>query len=222
MKKKIAVAVSLLLVLALSVGGTIAWLTDTSDKVVNTFTIGKVDIDLTESGATTGSTTGTLAKEYSGILPGASYAKDPTVSVGKDSEACWLFVKIEESADNAWTDNTGSGKYVNYTVNSLVTDNAVEGSWKLLDGTNNVYYMPVAKAAANATQNKTFQVLAGDAGNDANGNSMANGKVTIDGKHYTAENAKNLNLSLTFTAYAVQMSSFENNPTGAWAEVSSH
>ena len=39
MKKKIAVAVSLLLVLALSVGGTIAWLTDTSDKVVNTFTI---------------------------------------------------------------------------------------------------------------------------------------------------------------------------------------
>lgn len=222
MKKKIAVAVSLLLVVALSVGGTIAWLTDTSDTVVNTFTIGKVDIDLTESGATQGTTTGPLAKEYSGILPGASYAKDPTVSVDKDSEACWLFVKIEESTDNAWTSGADSGKYVNYTVKNLVTGDAVEGSWKLLAGTNNVYYMPVAKAAADATQDKAFQVLAGTDSNDANGNSMANGKVTIDGEHYTAENAKNLNLSLTFTAYAVQMSSFENNPTGAWNEVSSH
>lgn len=217
MKKKIAVAVSLLLVLALSVGGTIAWLTDTSDTVVNTFTIGKVDIALTESGAE--GTQGSLTKAYSGILPGASYAKDPTVSVDKDSEACWLFVKIEESNDNAWTDGTDSGKYVNYTVYNLATGDAVEGSWKPLAGIDNVYYMPVAKALASATEDKTFQVLAGAVGNDANGNSMANGKVTIDGEHYTTENAENLTLSLTFTAYAVQMSSFENNPTEAWAKL---
>ena len=46
--RRIAMTVALVLVVALaSIGGTIAWLTDKTDPVVNTFTTADVDIDLT-------------------------------------------------------------------------------------------------------------------------------------------------------------------------------
>ncbi|MBQ1251520.1 MAG: hypothetical protein IIY02_01250, partial [Firmicutes bacterium] len=48
MKKTLLVVLALVLVAALSVGLTLAFLTD-SDKEVNTFTVGKVDIELIES-----------------------------------------------------------------------------------------------------------------------------------------------------------------------------
>ena len=50
MKKKGWLSVvALVLVLCCAVGGTLAWLTDTTDPVTNTFTVGDIDIDLTES-----------------------------------------------------------------------------------------------------------------------------------------------------------------------------
>ena len=46
--RRIAMTVALVLVVALaSIGGTIAWLTATTGSVVNTFTVGNVDISLT-------------------------------------------------------------------------------------------------------------------------------------------------------------------------------
>ena len=67
MKKK---TLALFLVLALAfggvIGGTVAWLTDKSDTVVNTFTDSDIDITLTES-------TGT---EYK-MVPGYTISKDP-------------------------------------------------------------------------------------------------------------------------------------------------
>lgn len=74
-----------MLVVGCAVGGTIAWLTATTEPVVNTFTYGKIKIELTE-------TTGT---EYK-IIPGVNISKDPKVTVKADSEACWLFVKVAE------------------------------------------------------------------------------------------------------------------------------
>ena len=49
MKKKITMVVSLLLVMALSIGGTLAYLTDETDAIENTFTIGNVTIELKEN-----------------------------------------------------------------------------------------------------------------------------------------------------------------------------
>lgn len=89
MKKKI---VSLVLVfalaLALGIGGTVAWLTATTQTVTNTFTAGNINIALAE-------TTGTSYK----FVPGATISKDPKVSVTTGSEACWLFVKLEKSSN---------------------------------------------------------------------------------------------------------------------------
>ena len=48
--RRIAMTVALVLVVALvSVGGTIAWLTANTDPVVNTFTVGNIDIALAET-----------------------------------------------------------------------------------------------------------------------------------------------------------------------------
>ena len=96
MKKKLTMVVSLLLVMALSIGGTLAYLTDKTDAIENTFTIGNVKIDLTETGATKGAND-ELFKNSFKMVPGNEIDKDPTVTVEAGSEACWLFVKIEKS-----------------------------------------------------------------------------------------------------------------------------
>lgn len=125
---------ALVLVAGCAVGGTIAWLTATTEPVVNTFTYGKIKIKLTE-------TTGT---EYK-IIPGVNISKDPKVTVIGGSEACWLFVKVAEK-----------GTF----VTDKVTYSIAEG-WTALDATNHpgVYYREVDAVTADTN----FNVLAGDA-----------------------------------------------------------
>lgn len=66
--------------------GTLAYLTDTSEAV-NTFTIGKVDIDLNESDVDNDSNT--KKNEYK-LLPGMTYIKDPTITVEEGSEPAYI------------------------------------------------------------------------------------------------------------------------------------
>lgn len=77
---------ALVLVIGCVAGGTVAWLVAKTDTVVNTFTYGNINIALAE-------TTGTNYK----VIPGTVIEKDPKVTVKAGSEACWLFVKVEES-----------------------------------------------------------------------------------------------------------------------------
>lgn len=121
MKKKILVpVVATLMLLSCMVGGTLAYLVDTTEAVENTFTVGNVDITLDES------------KELDlKMVPGIELTKDPTVTVEADSEACWLFVKVEES-DNL-------DKFISYTVDS---------AWAALDGVDGVYYRDVEASDA--------------------------------------------------------------------------
>lgn len=114
---------ALVLVVGCAVGGTIAWLTATTEPVVNTFTYGKIKIELTE-------TTGT---EYK-IIPGVNISKDPKVTVKADSEACWLFVKVVEG-----------GTFVANRVTYSIAD-----GWTALDATNypGVYYREVNAVTA--------------------------------------------------------------------------
>ena len=52
-KKTFVIALCLALVVAFAAGGAIAWLTDTTDSVTNTFTVGNVKLDLYEHDAAT-------------------------------------------------------------------------------------------------------------------------------------------------------------------------
>lgn len=137
MKKKLTTVLAIVLVVALSVAGTYAYLTDKTATITNTFTVGNVNIDLTES-------TGT---EYQ-LIPGKVHKKDPVVTVKGGSEKCYLFVKFEEK--NSPT------TYLTYTSN-LTGDKG----WTQGDDTNipaNVWYRVVDNSATDTT----FNLLAGD------------------------------------------------------------
>lgn len=179
MKKKLTTVLAIVLVVALSVAGTYAYLTDKTGPVVNTFTVGNVNIDLTES-------TGGFYK----MVPGTTINKDPMVTVKANSEDCWLFVKVEKSAN----------------FDSFLTCNMAEG-WTALDGVNGVFYRQVA--ASGTAQN--FDVL-------ANNTVTVKPDVTKDMMD-AIDNGTAAKPTLTFTAYACQGAGFASADK-AWAEVS--
>lgn len=129
-KKALALVLALTLLVAGIVGGTLAWLTDQTAEVKNTFTVGDINIGLTETTA-----------DYK-MVPGNTIAKDPTVTVKANSEACWLFVKVTESTD----------------LKDFITYAIAEG-WTALPGVDGVYYREVPASAAD----QTFSVLADNA-----------------------------------------------------------
>lgn len=172
---------ALVLVLGCAVGGTIAWLTAETAPVVNTFTVGDINI--------------TLAETTSGykIVPGVDITKDPKVTVLKNSEACWLFVTVEPSADFK-----GLEDYLTYSI---------ADGWTKLETTGDadVYYRTVAASAAD----QAFPVLA----NNQVKVSSDLTKATLDGL------GDNANITLTFKAYAIQQEGFES-AAAAWVELS--
>ena len=97
-KKTLALLLIAVLLIGGAAGGTIAYLTDKTEKVVNTFTVGNVDITLEET-----------TTDFK-MVPGTEIAKDPKVTVLKGSVACYLFVKVEKS-DNL-------DQFISYTIDS--------------------------------------------------------------------------------------------------------
>ena len=83
--KKLFVLVALFLAV-FAVGGTLAYLTDTTQTETNTFTFGKVDIELTEPNYDA-----TVAAD---IVPGQEVTKDPTIKVTSDSKNAFVFAKV--------------------------------------------------------------------------------------------------------------------------------
>lgn len=88
MKKKVLSIVAVVLVLCCAIGGTLAWLTAKSALVTNTFAPSNIKIELKE----------TTGENYK-MIPGYTITKDPKATVLAGSEECWLFVKIEKSAN---------------------------------------------------------------------------------------------------------------------------
>lgn len=178
-RKTVILAAAFALTLSVLVGVTIAWLTDQTDKLVNTFTYGDIDIELTET-----------TEDYK-MIPGNTIEKDPEVTVEADSEACWLFVKVEES------DNFDS--FLEYTIAS---------DWSLVSGQTNVYYYNGSDLDSMLSADKTLGVLEGN---------QVSVKNTVTKEMLNGDNFSEPTLS--FTAYAVQKSNF-TTAAAAWAEVS--
>ena len=97
MKKKLMTVLALVLVIAMSVAGTYAYLTST-DEVVNTFTVGNVAITLDEAkvdanGNVVQDAARVKANSYK-LLPGHNYAKDPMVTVKAGSESSYVKMTV--------------------------------------------------------------------------------------------------------------------------------
>ena len=109
--KAMFVILAVVLIVGISVGGTLAWLTAQSETVTNTFTTSDIKVELKE-------TTGT---EYK-MVPGNTITKNPQATVLTGSEECWLFVKLVKS--------TNFDSYLEYTM---------ADGWALVTGETNVY-----------------------------------------------------------------------------------
>ena len=114
--------------------------------MTNTFTVGNVAITLDEAdvneygqkvkadGSVAGPTD-TLAdrvdkNEYK-LIPGHEYVKDPIIHFQPESEASYLFVKLENGIKNIVADTT-------------IENQILAKGWALLSGTDNIYYKSVA------------------------------------------------------------------------------
>lgn len=192
-RKALLLALCAVLLVAASVLGTVAYLTSKTQAIINTFTVGNINIELTETKPD---------NKRAKIIPGIDIAKDPKVTVEANSEACWLFVKVEENG-------TFVKDKVTYTVKTG------KAGWTALDGVDGVYY----RAVDAVTADTDFYILEGK-GDDA----YKNGVVTVSDALTKAEVdaiTDENQPKLTFTAYAVQKDGIAN-ATDAWAKVNNN
>ena len=195
--RRMLFTLALVLVVAVaSVGGTIAWLTQTTGTLTNTFTVGNVNITLKESDGQSvlDATEGNRSHTPYHIIPGTDLEKDPKVTVVAGSEKCWLFVEVTEVN---WPDTENISYSVDEDVwtqlDETVTTYVKDENDKVVKTINTiVYYIDIDDAAK---MGKDYHVLTGD-------------KVTVSqnlsktdaDKIPTGEYAP----SLTFKAYAIQ------------------
>ena len=209
MKKKLMTALALVLVIAMSVAGTYAYLTSTK-TVTNTFTVGSVGITLDEGktnvdgqyveqdGETVTDKDGAprVYENTYKLMPGHEYAKDPTVHVVANSENSWVFVKVVNgiSAFEAAGDTT-------------IAKQIETNDWNQLKDSNNnviagVYYKEYAKSGT-VTNYPVFSSF-----------KIANKADEVNG--WSNVGANN---DVVITAYAIQKDGF-NDAYTAWGEVS--
>lgn len=165
--KAVVILLTVVLLIGCTVGGTLAWLAVKTEPVVNTFSTSDITISLDET-----------TEEFK-MVPGTDIDKDPAVTVAKGSEPCYVFVKINESAN--------LDDYIRYDVDS---------AWKAVSGAEGVYYCTVDVLDADADM--VIPILVGDKVH-----------VLDDVTKDMMSAANTDEPELTFTAYAVQQAGFD-------------
>ena len=211
-RKPLAVLLAVALLVVCAVGGTMAWLTSSPGAVTNSFTIGNINIELTEK-----------TTDYK-MIPGHTIDKDPVVTVKAGSEDCYVFVEVTEECGVA---GKSFGDYIMYSVN--LKDSAGNGNFQALTGHSGVYYC----VAKDIKADRPIKILGG--GNytyDKINYKWSEQQVltlpTVTKEMMEAAVEKDTsgnpvhNVKLTFTAYAVQYLKDNEHPftpEEAWALV---
>lgn len=122
-----ALIAAIVLVIGCTAGGTVAWLVSKPNPIVNVFTVGNINAELTE-------TAKTETTEFK-IVPGVNIFKNPVATVKAKSEDCYLFVQLTEANWPTFTEAGSTTRKVKYDI--------AEGWTKVEDG---VYYRVVTKS----------------------------------------------------------------------------
>lgn len=204
-----ATLLALALVLGCGIGGTLAWLTAQTDPVVNTFTVGDINIELWEYKYIPETNkldeyTWVTSNTYK-ILPGSVLPKDPFILMKEGSEPCWLFMKMEKK---------------NF-VEGINHSNAWARYWNKLESEDDVYYIEYTP------ENDAVALFFDNNGIAEEQEIHFFGKqlqaITVSGD-LTKEDMAEINakggMELNFTAYAVQRYGFET-AADAWAVIKS-
>lgn len=132
-----ALIAAIVLVIGCTAGGTVAWLVSKPKPIVNVFTVGNINAELTEEAKT--------KTETFKIVPGVDITKDPVATVKAKSEDCYLFVQLTEKNWPTFTEKDSSTRKVEYKI--------AQGWTELEDG---VYYRVVTKSD---TEDQSYPVL---------------------------------------------------------------
>lgn len=187
--KVLALVLAVVLVLGAVIGTTVAWLITNTTPVVNTFTYGDINITLEETDTGLDEDNDKKTNQYQ-MVPGKEIDKDPKVTVLKNSEDCWLFVKLEKSSN--------FDEFMTY---------AIADGWTELDATKypGIYYREVAMSDNDAE----FTVL-------KDNKVTVKTDVTKDMFNKLDADANNkIYPQLKVTAYAVQKAGVDT-PAAAW------
>lgn len=202
------------------VSGTLAWLTDSTGNVQNTFTTSNIDIELTET--FNAKSKDDLADNdiwKKQMIPGYVLDKDPVVTVKSNSEKCYLFVKVEKS------DNFDS-----FIACKLAVDDTT--TWTALTDVKDVYYTIVE--AVGASDKKEFKLLKAGSYTDTMDTTVTTDDVTVtysDNQVAVRPSVTKAMMdsltdstcpTITFTAYASQYNKNATDPftaAEAWANV---
>lgn len=184
------------------IGGSLAYLQDSTSTIENEFTYGMVDISIEETAVDEyGAAVSPAATVVDGesqtykLIPGHSYTKDPVVTVTADSEDSYVFFVVDNEV-SAIEDSTAG------TIDSQIQT----AGWTELTSANTLYIDGVAKTATqkiyykSTTSSNADQDLATFTTLNIAGNASVSG---YDGD------------SIDVSAYAVQADGF-NTALAAW------
>lgn len=197
--KLTALLLALILLLGCFIGGTLAWLVANTTPVVNTFTVGNIELELKEHELNDGNLD--MEEEVTGlanykIIPGTTQPKDPFVRVKDGSENCWVFVQIDESNNLAQDAKDAEGGQAAVPEIKYVDWEIAEG-WELVNGETNVYSRQYTGADATNGEHETYAIL--------KDNKVSYSRDLTKAMLNTVKaDAENKSPKLTFTAYAIQ------------------
>ena len=133
MKKTLTIALSMVLVAAIAVTGTLAFLTDKSEVLTNTFTFGNTEVTIAEPKWDAALAENGIDGDMK-VVPGQTVAKDPTVTV-KGSEEVYVYA------------------YVNNTLAVHVEIGEINKNWVAVDDLPGLYrYNTTVTPAAGGTE----------------------------------------------------------------------
>lgn len=202
MTKILCAVLALVLAVGAGIGGTLAWLTDKTETVTNTFTVGKLAITLDESdtdeyGVVKADAERVKANEYK-LVPGHRYVKDPVVHVQPNSEASYVYVVVENGLQPV-IDAKHIGAPEDFICNieeQMRTGTPASHEWNMFPAVVNGKYATVHWKAVKATgEGETIDLPVFD---------YFQLRGNID--NATVEQAANE--KITITAYAVQQDGF--------------
>lgn len=208
-KRYVKPVISLCLIAALGIAGSLAYLTDETDEVTNTFTAGaNIAIDLYELNS--GEKELTTAA-YT-IIPGDVAEKDPQVVTEEDSADSYIFIEVTE---NMGTLDVVFSDYITYDVLDSWTEIVDKDA---TDSTTTYVYTGEDKVPDEVGDGLTLYILK-DVVTESETNLYTNGSVEysedITNEMLTA--LGDVDLTLEFVAYAIQT----DNVTATNAETAS-
>ncbi len=198
-----------------TVFATMAYMTRQA-TITNTFTVGKITLELRESPVDsngqklTENTTDSeglkisMANKYH-LIPGQTYDKDPTVYVMANSEACYLYARvkngvkaIEDSNKSIPSQMEAKGwKKIGTIQNSETVRETLWVYCGLKDGTTEINTEPAV--IPTKSTNQSFEIF----------NTFTTASnATIDDATYSTSN--NTNSNITVTAYSIQQGGFDS------------